>query len=44
MDRPLHVLAPLAALAIVLNGVPDELPDIDGVRHLVGILLIGAVT
>ena len=44
MDRPLHLLVPLAALAIVFNGAPETLPGIEGVLHLVGVLLIAAGT
>jgi len=44
MDGPLHVLVPLAALAIVLDGAGDALPAIDAVRHVVGVLLIAVLT
>jgi hypothetical protein len=44
MDAPLHVLLPLAALAVVLDGAADTLAGIEGLRHLVGVLLIAAVT
>jgi small-conductance mechanosensitive channel len=44
LDAPLHLLLPVAALALVLNGAADALPAIDGVRHFVGILLIAVGT
>ena len=44
MDGPLHLLLPLTALAIVLDGTADGLPGIDAVRHFVGVLLIAALT
>ena len=44
MDGPLHVMLPLAALAVALDGVPDTVPGIEGVRHLAGVLLIAALT
>ncbi|HEY2558600.1 MAG TPA: mechanosensitive ion channel domain-containing protein [Caldimonas sp.] len=44
MHGPLHLLLPLAALAVVLDGAPDTLPGIGGVLHLVGVLLIAAGT
>jgi small-conductance mechanosensitive channel len=44
MDSPLHLLLPLAALAVVLDGAPDTLPGIEPIRHLVGVLLIAAFT
>ena len=44
MDSPLHLLLPLAALAIVLDGASDALPGIEAVRHLAGVLLIAAFT
>jgi small-conductance mechanosensitive channel len=44
MNGPLHVLLPLVALAIVLDGAPDTLPAIEAVRHLVGVLLIAVLT
>jgi small-conductance mechanosensitive channel len=44
MDGPLHALLPLVALAVVLDSAPDALPGIEGIRHLVGVLLIAALT
>jgi len=35
---------PLAALVAVLQGAPDTLPHIAGIRHLAGVLLIATVT
>jgi len=44
MDGPLHLMLPLAALAVVLDSVPDTVPGIDGIRHCAGVLLIAAGT
>jgi small-conductance mechanosensitive channel len=44
MDGPLHGMLPLAALAVVLDGTPETVPGIEGVRHFAGVLLIAAGT
>jgi small-conductance mechanosensitive channel len=44
MDGPLHLLLPLVALAVVLDGAPETLPGIEGIGHFVGVLLIAALT
>ncbi len=44
LHAPLHWVAPLVALQIVWEGVPETLPGIDPVRHLNGVLLIAALT
>lgn len=42
--RPASFVAPLFALQLVWQAAPDALRFIDGVRHLNGLMLIGAVT
>jgi small-conductance mechanosensitive channel len=44
LHRPLYWVAPLAALQLVWQGVPDTQAGIDAVRHVNVILLIGALT
>ena len=44
MDGPLHLLLPLAALAVVLDSAGESLPGIDALRHLCGVVLIAALT
>jgi small-conductance mechanosensitive channel len=44
LDKPLRFLLPLIAVQIALEGQPDALPHIDGVRQLVTVLLIAAFT
>ena len=44
LDKPLRSLFPLIAIQIALEGAPDDLPHIDGVRQLVTVLLIAAFT
>jgi hypothetical protein len=44
IDRPTHWLLPLIAVQVALEGAPDELPHVDGVRQLVTVLLIAAFT
>jgi small-conductance mechanosensitive channel len=44
LDTPLHWLLPLIALQLSLEGAPDDLFWIGGVRHAVGILVIAAFT
>jgi hypothetical protein len=44
LDRPLRFLLPLIAVQVALEGAPDALPHIDGVRQLVTVLLIAAFT
>lgn len=44
LHAPLQWVAPLVALQIVWEGVPDTQPGIDAVRHLNGVLLIAALT
>jgi small-conductance mechanosensitive channel len=44
IDRPAAWLLPLVALQGVWHGTPDDLAGIGGVRHINGLLLIGAVT
>ncbi|HUG21127.1 mechanosensitive ion channel family protein [Piscinibacter sp.] len=43
-DRPAQFLLPLAALQVVWQGVPDELPGLAAVQHLNGILTIATVS
>jgi small-conductance mechanosensitive channel len=42
--RPAGVAVPLAALQLVWTAAPGDLRYIEGVRHLNGLLLIGALT
>jgi small-conductance mechanosensitive channel len=42
--RAVQWLAPLVAMQIVWQGVPDETRAIDSVRHLNGLLMIAAIT
>jgi small-conductance mechanosensitive channel len=44
LDKPLRWLLPLVALEVTLEGAPDSLAWIEGVRHVAGILLIAAFT
>jgi len=44
LDKPLRWLLPLIAAQVALEGVPDNLPHVDGVRQVVAVLLIGAFT
>jgi small-conductance mechanosensitive channel len=44
LDKPLRWLLPLIAVQIALEGAPDNLPHVDGVRQLVTVLLIAAFT
>ena len=44
LDKPLRFLLPLIAVQVALEGAPDNLPHIDGVRQLVTVLLIAAFT
>ncbi len=44
LHAPLHWVAPLVALQIVWEGVPETQPGIDAVRHVNGVLLIAALT
>ena len=44
LDKPLRWLIPLIAMQVALEGAPDELPHVDGVRQLVTVLLIAAFT
>jgi hypothetical protein len=44
LDRPLRFLLPLLAVQVVLEGAPDDLPHVEGVRQLVTVLVIAAFT
>jgi small-conductance mechanosensitive channel len=44
LDKPLRFLLPLMAVQVALEGAPDSLPHVDGVRQLVTVLLIAAFT
>ena len=44
LDKPLRWLLPLMAVQVALEGAPDDLPHVDGVRQLVTVLLIAAFT
>ena len=44
LDKPLRWLIPLIAMQVALEGAPDDLPHVDGVRQLVTVLLIAAFT
>ena len=44
VDKPMHWLLPLIAVQVALEGAPDTLPHVDGVRQLVTVLLIAAFT
>jgi small-conductance mechanosensitive channel len=44
LDKPLRWLLPLIAVQVALEGAPDDLPHVDGVRQLVTVLLIAAFT
>ena len=44
LDKPLRLLFPLIAVQVALEGAPDDLAHIDGVRQLVTVLLIAAFT
>jgi small-conductance mechanosensitive channel len=43
-DRPVQLLLPLAALQLIWEGVPDDLPGLGTVQHVNGVLLICAIT
>ncbi len=43
-DRPVQLLLPLAALQLIWEGVPDDLPGLGTVQHINGVLLICAIT
>ncbi|MCA0239628.1 MAG: mechanosensitive ion channel family protein [Proteobacteria bacterium] len=42
--RPAHLLVPAAALALMLNGAPDDLRGLTSAHRVVGMVLIGSVT
>jgi len=44
IDRPVRWLLPLIAVQVALEGAPDDLPHVAGVRQLVTVLLIAAFT
>jgi small-conductance mechanosensitive channel len=44
IDKPLRWLLPLMAVQVALEGTPDTLAHVDGVRQLVTVLLIAAFT
>jgi len=44
IDRPVRWLLPLIAVQVALEGAPDDLPHMAGVRQLVTVLLIAAFT
>jgi len=44
LDKPLRALFPLIAIQVVLEGAPDDLAHVDGVRQLVTVLVIAAFT
>jgi small-conductance mechanosensitive channel len=44
IDRPVRWLLPLMAVQVVLEGAPDDLPHMGGMRQLVTVLLIAAFT
>jgi len=44
LDRPARWVLPLVALQVALEAAPDGLAHLEGVRHLVSVLLIAAVT
>jgi small-conductance mechanosensitive channel len=44
IDSPLHWLLPLLGLQLTLEGAPDDLFWMGGIRHVVGILVIAAFT
>ena len=44
LDKPLRWLLPLIAVQVALEGAPDDLPHVDGVRQLVTVALIAAFT
>ena len=44
LDKPLRWLLPLMAIQVALEGAPDNLPHVDGVRQLITVLLIAAFT
>ena len=44
LDKQLRFLLPLIAIQVALEGAPDDLAHIDGVRQLVTVLLIAAFT
>jgi small-conductance mechanosensitive channel len=43
-DRPAQLLLPLAALQLIWEGVPDDLPGLGTLQHINGVLLICAIT
>jgi small-conductance mechanosensitive channel len=44
LDKPLRWLLPLIAVQVALEGLPDDLVHIDGVRQFVTVLVIAAFT
>ncbi len=44
LDKPLRWLLPLMAVQVALEGAPDALPHVDGVRQAITVLLIVAFT
>jgi small-conductance mechanosensitive channel len=44
VDRPLQLLLPLAALLLVWQGVPEDVPGIGAIEHITGVLAIAAIT
>ncbi len=42
--RPAHLLVPALALALMLNGAPDDLRGLASAHRLVGMVLIGSAT
>ncbi|QPF74800.1 mechanosensitive ion channel family protein [Roseateles sp. DAIF2] len=43
-ERPTRYALPLLALTLAWQGVPEEMPGIESVQHLTGVLLIVALT
>ena len=44
VDRPVQAVLPLAALLVVWQGAPDDIPGIGAVEHTTGVLAILAIT
>jgi len=44
LDKPARWLLPLIAVQVALEGAPDNLPHVDGVRQFITVLLIAAFT
>ncbi len=42
--RPAHLLVPTAALALMLNGAPDDLRGLATAHRIVGMVLVGSIT